>query len=153
MMLNPIHRDRIEFMSALRLVSEPNATDDEQQVIRDAINTFNMVKANDRNYSPLHIFVRDDTGAILGGILGDIWGGWLHITYLWVAPELRGQGYGTRLLGAAEDEARGKGCRGAFCETFSFQAPEFYARNGYQTSGQINEYPPGEIFFFLWKLL
>jgi len=27
---------------------------------------------------------------VLGGLLGDLWGGWLHVTYLWVAEPARG---------------------------------------------------------------
>ncbi|MBK8027265.1 MAG: GNAT family N-acetyltransferase, partial [Chloroflexi bacterium] len=103
--------------------------------------------------TPLNIFVRDDMGEIVGGILGGMWGGWLHITFLWVAPELRKQGYGTRLLQAAEAEAKEKGCRSAFLETHSFQAPDFYRRLGFQPVGQLSDYPPGHAYFIMWKPL
>ncbi len=140
-------------MPQFRLSSEPDASDVDQQFIRDAIDEFNMALVNDRNYSPLSIFVRDDAEKILGGILGHLWGGWLHVTYLWVTAELRGQGFGSRLLRAAEDEARAKGCRCVFLETFSFQAPDFYRRFGFQRVGQITDYPPGHSHFVLWKPL
>ena len=29
---------------------------------------------------------------VLGGAFGDVWGGWLELTFLWVADPLRGQG-------------------------------------------------------------
>ncbi len=140
-------------MSQFRLLSEPNSSASDQQFIRDSVDEFNMVTVNDRNYSPVTIFVRDASGTIVGGILGGVWGGWLHITYLWVADEFRQQGYGTQLLRAAEDEAREKGCQRVFLETHSFQAPDFYRRSGYAVIGQLNDYPPGHSYFMLWKSL
>ena len=135
------------------LTSEPNAADKDVQLIREAIYEFNKSTLNDRNYSPLSIFVRDDAGEIVAGILGGMWGGWLHITELWVSENFRKQGYGTRLLQSAENEARAKGCRSVYLETFSFQAPDFYRRHGYQPAGQINDFPPGHTHFIMWKML
>src|SRR5688572_22645510 len=140
-------------MPEYHFMSEPNASPEDQQRIRDEIYRYNMEKLNDSNYSALSIFVRDDAGQIVGGILGDIWGGWLHITYLWVMPELREHGYGSRLLQAAEDEARSKGCRGAFLETHSFQVPAFYRKRGFLPVGQLDDYPAGHSFFIMWKPL
>jgi ribosomal protein S18 acetylase RimI-like enzyme len=97
--------------------------------------------------------VRDDGGEIVGGILADIWGGWLYISYLWVAPELRKQGYGTRLMQAAEAEGRAKGCRYALVDTHSFQAPDFYQQEGFQIVGHIDDYPLGHSAFILTKAL
>jgi enamine deaminase RidA (YjgF/YER057c/UK114 family)/GNAT superfamily N-acetyltransferase len=140
-------------MPQFPLTSEPNAPEDDMQFIREVIYEFNKSTVNNRNYSPLSIFVRDDASVIVAGILGGMWGGWLHITELWVREDLRNQGYGTRLLQAAENEARTKGCRSVYLETFSFQAPEFYIRHGYQRAGQINDFPPGYTHFIMWKSL
>jgi enamine deaminase RidA (YjgF/YER057c/UK114 family)/ribosomal protein S18 acetylase RimI-like enzyme len=140
-------------MPEFPLTSEPNATDEDVQFIREAIYEFNMSTLNDRNFNPLSIFVRDDTGEIVAGVIGGMWGGWLHITELWVRADLRKQGYGTRLLEAAENEARAKNCRGVYLETFTFQAPEFYRQHGYQRAGQINDFPSGQTHFMLWKSL
>lgn len=138
-------------MPDFHLSSEPEAAEHERDLIRNPIYEFNMQAANDRNYSPLTIFLRDDAGKIFGGILGDIWGGYLHITFLWVADELRKQGFGSRLLQAAEEEARNKGCRAAFLETHSFQAPDFYRRHGFQLVGQLENYPPEHSFMIFCK--
>ncbi len=135
------------------LSSEPNASSDDRQFVQDAIDEFNMALLNDRNYSPLNIFVRDDAGKIVGGILGHIWGGWLEISTLWLSDGLRKQGYGTRLLQAAQDEARKKDCRAVFLGTFSFQAPDFYRKHGFLPAGELKDYPPGHSHFFLWKPL
>mgnify|MGYP000076510328 CR=1 FL=1 len=136
-----------------RLSIEPDALPQDLQLIRDSINEFNMTVTGDRNYSPLVIFLRDESDIIVGGILGDVWGGWLHITYLWVSEVLRQHGYGRQLVEAAETQARTKGCRGVFLETFSFQARPFYEKLGYKVCGEVPDYPQGHTYYFLKKWL
>ncbi len=43
------------------------------------------------------LFVRDEEGAVRRGVLGFYAGEWAFIEVIWVAPGLRGQGYGSRL--------------------------------------------------------
>jgi ribosomal protein S18 acetylase RimI-like enzyme len=140
-------------MPQFSLTSEPHASPEDQQFLRDAVDEFNMDTVNNHDYKPVNIFIRDATGQIVGGVLGDLWGGWLHITRLWVAPALRKQGYGARLLRAAEIEAKHKGCSRAFLETHSFQAPDFYRCYGYMPVGELADYPPGHAYFIMWKEL
>jgi hypothetical protein len=52
-----------------------------------------------------------------------------------------------------EDAARGRGCRAAWLDTYSFQARGFYQGLGYQQSGELRDYPPGHARHFLWKPL
>src|SRR6185503_17309242 len=94
-------------MSTIRLSSEPNASSDDIQAIEDQINNFNMRVTGDSDYHPVNIFLRDENGALRGGITAGVWGGWLDIYFLWVDEDLRKQDFGTQLLAAAEDEARG----------------------------------------------
>ena len=72
---------------------------------------------------------------------------------MWVKEELRGQGYGHQLLAMAEIEARQRGATEAYLDTFSFQAPEFYKKNGYQIFGVLENFPPGHQRFYLTKAL
>lgn len=45
---------------------------------------------------------------------------------------VRKQGYGTKLLDAAESEAIKNGCIFSLLDTWDFQAEDFYLKNGYE---------------------
>jgi RimJ/RimL family protein N-acetyltransferase len=137
----------------LRIISEPHASSEDATFIRESLALYNVAVTGDSYYSPLAIFLRDGREAILGGVLGDIWGGWLDLSFLWVAEPVRGHGYGTRLLEAAEQEARAQGCHGVFLTTFSFQARPFYERSGYEVVADIPDYPRGHSYHVLKKTL
>jgi hypothetical protein len=51
---------------------------------------------------------------------------------------------------AVEGEARERGLRGAYLDTFSFQAPKFYAKLGYREFGRISDFPLG--FDRIWLM-
>lgn len=89
----------------------------------------------------------------LGGLTARITQRWLFVHLLGVAEEAQGQGVGSRLVAAAEAEARARGCVGVWLDTYSFQAPGFYARLGYAEVGRIADYPPGHARIFLAKRL
>src|SRR5215216_1883804 len=140
-------------MTNLRIVSEPRGDAEDATFVRDGLALFNVAVTGDSYYSPLAIFLKDERGAVLGGAVGHVWGGWLDLSILWVAEPFRGQGCGSRLLRAAEDEARMQGCNGVFLTTFSFQAPGFYEKFGYEAVANIPEYPRGHSYHVLKKSL
>jgi len=102
-------------------------------------------------YFPVNFVLRGERGDVLGGVLGQLWGGWLQLTHLWVAEVARGVGHGTRLMENAETYARSRGAVGIILETHSFQARPFYERLGYEVFGVLDEYPIGHVKFFLKK--
>ncbi|MFA9379101.1 MAG: GNAT family N-acetyltransferase [Lachnotalea sp.] len=73
--------------------------------------------------------------------MGDTHGNWLTVEYLWVNKVLRGQHIGSKILKKAEETAKERGCKYVFLDTFSFQAPEFYKKHGYQEIFTLEEYP------------
>jgi ribosomal protein S18 acetylase RimI-like enzyme len=101
----------------------------------------------------LELWLRDEHGSLVGGLAGWTWAGWLQIDLLWIDPRLRGRGHAARLLAAAEQEARARGCRRAVLDTFGFQAPELYRKLGYQVFGVLQDFPAGHTRYYLTKSL
>lgn len=100
------------------------------------------------------VYVRDDIGTMLGGLIGVRKGDWLNIDFLWVSDAVRGSGVGSQLIKTAEDEARRKGCKHALVDTASFQARPFYEKQGYQLQMSLQDYPyPGMQRHYLAKAL
>jgi GNAT superfamily N-acetyltransferase len=137
----------------IRVVSEPREDHPDAGFVRDGLALFNVAATGLSYYSPVALFLKDDRGAVLGGALGHVWGGWLDLATLWVIEPLRGHGHGGRLLEAAEEEARTQGCRGVYLTTFSFQAKDFYERHGYEVIADVPDYPAGHTYHVLTKNL
>lgn len=100
---------------------------------------------------PLDFYLESSSGEVVGGLVAGTYWSWLEIETLWLAEELRGRGYGQRLLQLAEAEAVGRSCRHAFLTTYSFQARGFYEKAGYHVVGTLDDYPPGMSYYWLRK--
>lgn len=81
--------------------------------------------------TPLTVKVCDDAGGLVAGLSGWTWGTCAGIAMVWVREDRRRDGWGARLLAAAEAEAQARGCTQVTVSSFTFQAPEFYRRHGY----------------------
>ena len=123
------------------------------EVIGRGIRGYNTQAAGDGSAIFLCFALNDPNGTIVGGIIGETHWNWLFIHLMWIPEELRGKGYGHRLLLAAEDEGRKRGATNAYLDTFSFQAPEFYKKHGYQVFGVLDDFPPGHKRYYLTKHL
>ena len=121
--------------------------------MEDRRHEYNDAKTGITDGKWLAIFIRDDTGAIRAGLSGWTWGGCCAIRYLWVHEDLRGRGYGTKLMEAAEQEASARGCYQVLLDTHSFQAPEFYQNLGYEVFGVLDDYPRHHKNYYLRKRL
>ena len=64
-------------MTKPRIVSEPRGDAGDATFVREGLALFNVAVTGDSYYSPLAIFLKDERGAVLGGALGHVWGGWL----------------------------------------------------------------------------
>lgn len=122
------------------------------QVLVAGLNAANAGRVPADDKRPLSIMWREN-GRLLGGLTGHTQWGWLYIKLLWVEPQQRGSGLGQQLVLAAESEAQQRGCRAAFVNTYSFQAPAFYQKLGYTVWGQLDNYPAGHQRIYLSKQL
>ena len=95
--------------------------------------------------------IRDDAGSVAGGFWGSTLFQWLQVEMLFVPQPLRGLGVGSALMAMAERTARDRGCRGAYVDTFSFQAVPFYEKLGFTVFGVLDDFPPGHSRIYLRK--
>ena len=70
-----------------------------------------------------------------------------------VAEARRGEGIGARLVGAVEECAREQGCTLLYLDTFTFQAPAFYAKLGFEVAAELPGFPGGVSKFLFKKAL
>lgn len=138
-------------MRRLEISIEENPAPADLDVIERALVEHNEARSEPRNYTPLTIFLRTAEGQIVGGLRGVTVWGWLFVSQLWVAEHLRGRDYGTKLMEAAEHEAKARGCLAAYVDTFSFLALDFYRKVGYTVFGQLEDFPKGHTRYFLKK--
>lgn len=89
--------------------------------------------------------------AAYGGLVAEGIGDWMVISLLWVEESFRGRGFGTSLLAAAETEAKKRGAAGILVDTYSFQAPAFYRKNGYSSYGQVENFPESGMSWVRFK--
>ncbi|WP_373075883.1 GNAT family N-acetyltransferase [Streptococcus infantis] len=118
-----------------------NTESQKSQIIGDLIRSYNRSKREVAESEPLNLYVEDEHGKIMAGLVAETFGNWLEIEYLFVKEDLRGQGIGSQLLHQAESEAKKRNCRFAFVNTYQFQAPGFYQKQGYNEVFTLKDYP------------
>ena len=78
---------------------------------------------------------------------------WLRVEFLWVDDAFRGAGVGSKLLAEAEARARELGAKNVGLETFEWQAPGFYRKQGYLEAARLDNYVDGRYSAFMRKAL
>jgi GNAT superfamily N-acetyltransferase len=141
----------VELTYEIALESEPKPGD--MNAIMKGLLSFNGSYTGGASPHPLVVTVRNGDKAVIGGLVGATYLGWLQVHALWLPEELRSHGYGTSLLATAEEEAVRRGCANACLETYSFQALQFYEKRGYVVFSRLPELPPGGAKYFLAKPL
>lgn len=139
--------------SPLALAPEPAPDEAAILAIGSGLDAYNAGFAPNADWTPHWIVGRDASGAVQAGVRYVISFDWLFVHWLWVAEPYRKRGIGSRLLAGAEAAAREQGCRGAYLDTFTFQAPEFYPRHGYREFARLDDFPPGHARIWLAKSL
>lgn len=118
-----------------------NTESQKAQEIGNLIRSYNRSKREKAESEPLNLYIEDEQGQLMAGLVAETFGNWLEIEYLFVKEDLRGQGIGSQLLQQAESEAKKRNCRFAFVNTYQFQAPAFYQKYGYKEVFTLKDYP------------
>ena len=126
---------------------------DDMAYISQQFRVFNDQQSGVFPSKALHLFAYGPDRQSIGGLVGDISWGWLHVDILWVAEAYRQYGIGTSLMDRAEAEAAAMDVQQAYLETTDFQALEFYKKRGYQVFAQLENQPPGHICFYMKKIV
>ncbi|MDB5318040.1 MAG: putative acetyltransferase [Rhodospirillales bacterium] len=140
-------------LAGLRIVEDAHPEFEAVGAIQRGLHIFNQEMGGDYVREPVTLLVQDEAGATQGGLLGLTFWGWLFIDWLWLAADLRGKKFGGELLLRAEDIARGRGCKNVYTDTFSFQAPKFWEKNGYKEFGRLDDMPEGHSRIWFRKKL
>ncbi len=139
-------------MKGLKLTVEESENSEDLKVLENGISDFNGPELSSHRRA-INIIMRNSNDEITSGLSASTNWGWLYVRLLWVSNENRGQGIGTQLMLAAEDEARKRNCHGAWIDTFNVQTRHFYEKLGYVLFGELNEFPRGHQRYFLFKKL
>jgi GNAT superfamily N-acetyltransferase len=134
----------------LQLVETPG--DDVRRAILSTLGSHNEQIAGPSGHQTLAVSLIDATGKPCGGLWGATAYGWLYTQLLAVPEAHRQQGWGKKLMLAAEAEARRRGCHHAWVDTI-FGARGFYEGLGYTVFGSLPNYPTGFTRHFLSKAL
>ena len=140
-------------MTTYALTIEDPPRDQDVAALANGLSEHALPHTGVPGFKPLGVFLRDDTGALVGGASGYVNWNWLFINLVWLSTAVRGDGHGRRVILALEQAARERGCTHAHLDTFSFQARPFYEKLGYEVFSTLDDYPLGHRRFFLKKAL
>ncbi|MFH8404833.1 GNAT family N-acetyltransferase [Streptomyces sp. NPDC018019] len=121
--------------------------------LEDELDAFNAAATDHAEHDEFSVRVTEADGALVGGLSARTWGGLCEIHLLWVREGSRAEGWGAKLLRAAEEEAVRRGCDRATVSSYTFQAPGFYQRQGYEEVGRVPGMPGGHADVYLFKKL
>ena len=130
-----------------------NTESERTHELANLIRAYNRANREQSKSEPLNIYLEDEKGNLVAGMVAETFGNWLEIEYLYVSDSLRNQGLGSRILELAENESRNRGCKYSFVDTFNFQAPKFYEKHGYKEVFALKKYPYiGERYYYTKEL-
>ncbi len=107
----------------------------DSEIVHKGLRSYNsgfMTRCEDYNF---HI---EKDGAVAAGIVAGSVSDTLEIEFLYVDEKYRNKGLGKKLLLHAEEKAAKNGIKRVILNTYSFQAPGFYEKLGYEKLFEIS---------------
>ncbi len=135
----------------LTIALEKRPRKDDRNTIGQGLGAYNREHYGRLPGGERWFFARDAAGAVQAGAKCEQAWGWLYVDWLWVAAPLRRAGWGGHLLRACEAYARAERLQGLHLNTWSFQAPAFYLKQGFACVGQVADMPPGATRYWFAK--
>ena len=111
------------------------SSEQDKKFIHECLQNYNAPFMS--NYSDCSFHIEED-GKIIAGIVAVSTADTLEIDYLYVEESHRGKGVGSMILSEIEARAEKAGIHRILLNTYSFQAPDFYRKNGYEEILEIN---------------
>jgi hypothetical protein len=71
-------------MDQLEIVFDPLPGEALRDYVSDSLDAHNIAATGLSAWHPVGFFLKSPRGEWLGGLLGSLWGGWLHVRILWV---------------------------------------------------------------------
>ncbi len=127
----------------IELIETPSETD--VAALYDGLHAFNLQHLPNLNEVSFGLFIRNINEEIVGGAVAVLLPSVMQIKYLWLAAHIRGQGIGKNLMQRLENEASARGLQSIALETYTFQAPEFYTKLGFNEVGRYINHPSSGI--------
>ena len=119
-----------------------DATEEQAREVDRGLDEYNAGFLPDGSATPVRAaFV--EAGRTVAGLNGVAYWRKVHVRILWVHPDQRSKGLGSRLVDWAEERGRELGCVSVVVDTMSFQSPDFYAKRGYRQFGVSEGYAGG----------
>jgi ribosomal protein S18 acetylase RimI-like enzyme len=135
----------------LRLEARHDLTPNEVEAIELRLYDHNSHATGRRDGQGLAFVIRDDAGQMIGAAAGYTWAGISELKQMWVDQAYRRRGYARALLEAFVEEARGRGVRRIWVQSYDFQAPAMYEKAGFQRMAEFEGWPEGHVNVVLCK--
>jgi len=137
----------------MKLSKPSKPTESEFEALKLGLDQYNERFTGEVFSETVSSFVKDENGAVFGGILGEVNWDWMYIRGLWVDEQARNERWGSKLLQNLEQYAAIKRVYGIRLETTTFQALDFYVKNGYSVFAELPNMPQGHTSYFLKKIV
>ena len=145
-----------DYLLEENLVILKDWTEEDTKAVCDGLIKYNRKSSRplDEQWSEIiNLILKTKDNKVVGGIMCNMFMYSLYIDVLWIDEKYRGHDYGSKLIAEAEKIAKEKGCILADTLTFSYQAPDFYVKCGYEIYGILDGYPEGIKKYLLKKVL
>jgi GNAT superfamily N-acetyltransferase len=145
-------------MTAITLALEWESVDGsplppDAKIIDDGLEQFNQSAADFTASRRFACVARLTSGTVIGGALARWWGRCCELQQVWVDEPHRTAGVGRQLVQMVEAEACTRGCSLMYLDTFTFQAPAFYLKLGYEVACELKGFPNDVSKFVMQKSL